>query len=158
MTYINESHTVKKVMKTTVQSTTQTGTNVSAMLGSLADNYADEILCNTSNTLILKNLFKGFFIFQGDCRLTLFNSNFTSIRVIPYFSSNQTTTNIKDMQSGVSSIRDNASVLFEAYPSPATCLSNTVDFTNSITVFGGATANKSSGSPELWFLPIGENQ
>jgi len=158
MTYINESHSIKKVMKNNIQSTTQTGTNISAMLGSLADNYADETLCNTSDSLILKNLFKGFFIFQGDCRLTAFTGNFTSIRVIPYFSSNQTTTNIKDMQSGVSSIRDNTSVLFEAYPSPATCLSNTVDFTNSITVFGGASANKASGNPELWFLPIGENQ
>jgi len=158
MSYIKESHSIKKVMKNSIQSTTQTGSNIPAMLGSLADNYSDEILCNTSNSLILKNLLKGFFIFQGDCRLTIFNSNFTNIRVVPYFSSNQTTTVIRDMQSGMASIRDNSPVTFEAYPNLATSLSDTINFTNSVTVFSGNSANKSSGNPELWFLPIGENQ
>jgi hypothetical protein len=159
MSYFKENHSVKKIMKTSFTSSSAssgtTATFTNEMFSNMGSNYSDEILWGTG--LICPNKLKGFFIFQGNCRLTVFNSNFTAIRLVPFFSSNQTTTAIKNMQSGVPSIRDNTNLLYEGYPSLATCFSNSVDFTNSTATYSGASANKSSGNPELWLLPIGEN-
>ncbi len=161
MSYFKENHAVKKTIKTDLVSTSaSTGTSAAfntAMLAGIGSNFSDEILFGASSSLRLTNKLKGFFIHQGNCRLTIFNSASTAVRVNPFFSSNQQTTVIRNMQSSYANIRDNFVATFEGYPNLATALSASIDFTNSQTTFNGASANKASGEPELWFLPIGEN-
>lgn len=161
MSYFKENHAVKKTIKTDLHSSSvSTGTSFlfnTAMLAGIGSNFSDEILFGASSSLRVTNKLKGFFIYQGNCRLTVFNSNYTAVRVNPNFSSNQQTTTIKNMQSGYANIRDNSPSLYEGYPNLATALSVSIDFTNSQTTFSGASANKASGEPELWLLPIGEN-
>lgn len=162
MSYFKESHSVKKIMKNDVVSTSaSTGTNPAgsqeAMLGFMANNYSDETICNTADAFILKNLVKGFFMFQGGCRLTVFNSNYGTVRVVPHITGSTTST-IKNMSLSVSSIRDNSVSTFEAYSSLGTGFLERISLSQSIIAYGGATATKASGTPELWILPIGENQ
>lgn len=162
MSYFKESHSVKKIMKNdVVSSSTSSGTNLAGsqetMLGSMATNYSDETICNTADVLVLKNLVKGFFVFQGGCRLTVFNSNYGTVRVYPHITGSVTAT-IKSMSLSVSSIRDNSVLTIEAYSSLGTGFLEKISLGQSIITYGGAVANKASGTPELWILPIGENQ
>jgi hypothetical protein len=155
MSYFKETHGIKKIMKNDVVAPTSVPTAIN-MLSAMGGNYADEILWGIS--LVCTNRLKGYFIFQGNCRLTIFNSNSTAVNVYPYFSSNQTTTALKNMQSSNAAIRDNVSTLLEGYPNVATSFSDSIDFTNSIVNNRGASSNKASGTPEIWLLPIGENK
>lgn len=163
MSYMRESHAVKKVQKSDALSNATTGTNTTAqltpILGSITSNFSDEFLCRIpGSVMISKNLLKGFFIFQSVGRLTSFPNNYTSIRIEPNFTK-KTAAAVKAMHSCYSSIRDNNTALaLEAYPSLATALAEEVDFSASVVTFAGASINKASGEPELWLLPIGENK
>lgn len=153
MSYFKENHSIKKIMKNDNITNTLT-TYVSGM----GANYADEILWGSG--LACPNKIKGYFMFQGGCRMTSINTaDVNQVRVTPYFSSDQTTTNIKNMQSGASAIAENTNANpLEPYSSLATSFSESIDFTNSSISLLGSVSKKATGTPELWLLPIGENK